>query len=88
MTETMSLTGMSTEEIASIIGMGVKVNKYEDPTEGERLNLTKSQALEVAGEDVSLLWVNKQDVSCDNCGAVLCCFDCGACSNCGPTCGC
>jgi uncharacterized protein YjbI with pentapeptide repeats len=34
----------------------IKLNKYADPTEGEAVNLTIGEALDIADEDPSLVW--------------------------------
>ena len=35
----------------------LKIGKYADPTEGERLDLSVEEALEVAREDIGLLYL-------------------------------
>jgi hypothetical protein len=39
------------------------LNKYEDPTEGERHDLTVEEAREIAQEDYGLIWIVDGEVS-------------------------
>lgn len=39
---------------------GLSLNKYTDPTEEARSGLTVEEALEIAAEDPSLIWLDVQ----------------------------
>lgn len=58
----MEKLSINSENIETLIAAGVAINKYEDPTEGARTNLTAEEATEVAREDASLLWVDLDQV--------------------------
>lgn len=61
----MKKLSINSENIETLIAAGVVINKYEDPTEGARTNLTAAEAIEVAREDASLLWVDMAQVIAD-----------------------
>lgn len=48
---------------AELIAAGVHVNKYADPVEDAREDLTIEDAEEVASEDLGLLWVDSEDLN-------------------------
>lgn len=53
--ETTILTGLDAIDHAT--QEGLLLNKYADPTEGPREGLSVAEALEIAAEDASLIWV-------------------------------
>lgn len=53
------LTGMQAIEAAE--AMGLKLNKYADPTEDAREGLTVDEAREIARVDASLIYVDVDD---------------------------
>lgn len=54
------LTG--TAAIAHAIAHGLRLNKYEDPTEAAREGLTPAEAREVAREDATLIYLDVPEV--------------------------
>ena len=64
--EKINKLSINTENIETLIKAGVEINKYEDPVEGEQRGLTAEEALEVAREDASLLWVDMAQVVADS----------------------
>lgn len=49
-------------EAADLINAGVVLNKYADPTEGEKLNLTAEEAEDIAREDAGLVWFDGEQL--------------------------
>ena len=53
-----TITGMDAIEYAE--ARGLAINKYQDPTEGARDDLTPDEVREVAAEDPSLIWIEAE----------------------------
>lgn len=47
----------ATEALAAALEAGHTLNKYADPSEGERTGLTLEEAIEVAEEDAGLIYL-------------------------------
>ena len=50
-------THSHTDRAARAMRAGLRIGKCADPTESERIGLTVDEAVEIAREDVSLLYV-------------------------------